>query len=123
MIDLVIDFNNPESRSKLWDCLRNLQGEQVIKIKRRSKGRSLQENRYYWSVVLAYIADYTGHNPNQVHEYYKHEFIPLVKFTDDYRLTTSDLTHDQIWDFIDKIRLDAKDRFNISIPDPDGVIL
>jgi hypothetical protein len=123
MTDLVIDFDRSESRQFLYSVLKDLKGEQVIKIKKRSKGRSLQENRYYWSVVLAYIADYTGHNPNQVHEYYKHELIPLVKFTDDYRLTTSDLTHDQIWDFIDKIRLDAKDKFNISIPDPDGVIL
>lgn len=123
MTDLVIDFDKPESRQFLYGILKGLKGEQVIKIKTRSKGRSLKENRYYWGVAIQYIADYTGQNPNQVHEFYKHEFIPLVKFADDYRLTTTDLTHEQIWDYIDKVRLDAKQRFGILIPDPDGVIL
>lgn len=123
MTDLIINFDRPESRQFLYGILKNLKGEQVIKIKNRSKGRSLKENRYYWGVVLAYISDFTGHDTNQVHEHYKHEFIPLVKFTDDYRLTTTDMTHEQIWDYIDKVRLDAKERLGVLIPDPDGVIL
>lgn len=123
MIDLVIDFAKPESKSKLWSCLKNLQGEQVIKIKRRSKGRSVPENRYYWGAVIGTISNYTGHSPWYLHEYYKHKFIPLVRFTDDTRLTTTDMTHQEIWDYIDLIREEVQTVLELSIADPDGVIL
>lgn len=123
MTDLVIDFNDPLQKQALYAILKDLTGEQVIKIKKRSKGRSMQENKYYWGVLLAYIADFTGDDPTYLHEHYKHMFIPLVKFTNDYRLTTTDMAHEEIWDYIDKIRIHAKDFFNLSIPDPDGVIL
>lgn len=123
MIDLVIDFSDPRSKAKLWEALKGLSGEQVIKIKRRAKGRSIQENKFYWAIVLQYIEDETGVSKYLLHEIFKDMFIPVVKFDDDYRLTTSDLTHEQIWDYIDKIRLWAKDFLNLSVPDPDGVIL
>lgn len=123
MTDLVINFDDPTSKKILWDCLKNLKGEHVFKIKRRSKGRSIQENKFYWGVLLQYIEDETGVSKYLLHEIFKDMFIPLVKFEDDYRLTTSDLTHEQVWDYIDKIRLWAKEFLNLAIPDPDGVIL
>lgn len=123
MADFVINFDDPVSKKILWDCLKSMHGEYVVKIKPRSKGRSVQENKYYWSIVLGYIEDETGMSKYLLHEIFKNMFIPIVKFEDDYRLTTSDLTHEQIWDYIDKIRLWAKDFLNIAIPSPDGVIL
>lgn len=123
MKDLVINFDNPLEKQALYASLKELKGVQVIKIKKKSKGRSLQENKYYWGVVLPYIADYTGQSAYILHEHFKNQFIPLVKFTDDYRLSTSDMTHDQIWEYIDMIRQFAKDFLGLAIPDPDGVIL
>lgn len=123
MKDLVINFDKGIEKQALYSTLKDLKGEYVIKLKKKSKGRSLQENKYYWGVVLAYISNYTGHNTLTIHEFLKHEFIPYVKFEDDYRLTTTDLTHDQIWEYIDKIRHWAKDFLNLDVPDPDGVIL
>ncbi|QRQ99759.1 hypothetical protein [Dyadobacter sandarakinus] len=120
MTDLVINFDAPDSKLVLYDALRSLRGEHVIKIKKRSKGRSLQQNKYYW-VILQYIADYTGHSTVFLHEYYKHEFIPLVKFQDDYRLTTSDMTTQQISDYIDLAREHAAS-LEVVVPDADGVI-
>lgn len=123
MIDLVINFDKPMDKQAFYSLLKNLSGEQVIKIKPRSKGRSLQENKYYWSVVMGYIEDYTGCNKILIHETMKSEFIPLVKFSDDYKLTTTDLTHYQMWEFINNVRQWAKDFLKLDIPDPDGVIL
>lgn len=122
-MDFVINFNDPKSKEVLWSHLRSLQGEQVIKIKRRSKGRSVPENRYYWGAVIGQISSYTGHSPWYLHEYYKHKFIPLVRFTDDSRLTTTDMTHPEIWDYINLIREEVQQILGLSIADPDGVIL
>lgn len=123
MIDLIVDFNDPKSKEKLWECLRTLSGEQIIKIKRRVKGRSIQENRYYFGVLLSYIADETGLDPIFLHEYYKYKFIPMVKFDDVSRLSTADMTHEQLWDYMKLIADDVKKVFGFSVPDPDGVIL
>lgn len=123
MIDLVIDFGVPLQKQGLYGILKDLKGEYVIKIKKRSRGRSIQENRYYWGVCLAYIEDYTGVDKAILHDVFKNRFIPLVKFADDYRLTTTDLTHEQVWEFINMVRLWAKDFLGLAIPDPDGVIL
>jgi len=123
MTDLVIDFNNPLQKQALYGILKGLSGEQVIKIKKRSKGRSLQENKYYWKVVIGYISEFTGEDPTYLHEVYKHRHIPKVKFIDEARLTTTDMTHEEVWGYIDMVRMDAKITLGLEIPDPDGVIL
>lgn len=123
MQDLVINFDKVQDKQALYSIFKDLKGEYILKIKKKSKGRSIKENRYYWGVVLAYISAHTNHNSVYLHEIFKHEFVPLVKFDDDDHLTTSDMTHEQIWDFINKVRYWAKDFLNLSIPDPDGVIL
>lgn len=123
MVDYVADFNDLESKNKFFDFIKSLDGEYIIKFKRRKKGRSVQENKYYWSIIIGYISDYTGHHPLYLHEYYKYKFIPCVKFTDESRLSTADMTHDEIWDYINWIREDAKTTLGLNLPDPDGVIL
>ncbi|MCF0059886.1 hypothetical protein LXM26_00165 [Dyadobacter sp. LJ419] len=72
---------------------------------------------------MGYISEFTGHDPVYLHEVYKHRHIPFVKFIDEARLTTTDMTHEEIWAYIDLVRMDAKIRLGILIPDPDGVIL
>jgi len=123
MTDLVINMDNPLEKQALYAILKNCKGEQVIKIKKRSRGRSLQENKFYWGVVLSYISEFTGEDPTYLHEVYKHRHIPKVKFIDEARLTTTDMTHEQVWEYINLVRMDAKITLGISIPDPDGVIL
>lgn len=123
MIDLVINFDKGLDKQALYAILKDLKGEQVIKIKKRSKGRSLKENAYYWGVVLQYISDFTGENKVILHETYKMRHIPDVKFLDGSRISTSDMTHEEIWNYIDLVRMDAKIRLGVEIPSPDGVIL
>jgi hypothetical protein len=122
-MDFVIDSKKRETKQILYDCLRNLDGEYIVKIKKRVKGRSLKVNAYYWGVVIGTVSDYTGHDPTYLHEYFKYKFIPAVKFTDVSRLTTSDMTHEEIWAYINLIRVDVKSVLNLDIADPDGVIL
>lgn len=54
-----------------------------IEIKRHSERRSLGQNRRYW-VAIAEIASETGHSPDEIHTYAKHEFLPrrLVSLND-----------------------------------------
>jgi hypothetical protein len=43
--------------------------------------RTLSQNRYYWGVVLKIISDDTGHEPEELHEFFKKKFIPAKDIT------------------------------------------
>jgi len=118
MTDLVIDFGSEESKAMLWHNLRGLSGQYLVKIKRKSKRRSIQVNRYYWGCVLAYISTETGENPVRLHETYKERFIPNIVFLDEYDLSTASLNTDEMWEYIEMIRQHALDFLNTRIPDP-----
>ncbi|MGA9651927.1 hypothetical protein [Pedobacter sp.] len=123
MVNLVIDFDNPLEKQALHAIFKDLKGKQVIKIKKYSAGRSLQQNRYYWGCVLTYISEFTGHDPAYLHEVYKFRHIPHVKFIDEYALSTADMTKEEITDYIDLVKMDAKIRLGLVIPESDEVII
>lgn len=50
-------------------------GNYLLSIKRRYKTRSLDQNAYYWGVVVALIADYIGETPDETHEILKSMFL------------------------------------------------
>ena len=122
-MDFIIDFNKPDSKALLREHLRSLKGEYVIKVVKKSKVRSLQINKYYWSVVLKYISDFTGASTDYLHEVFKYRFIPQVVFSDDFLLSTQDLTNEECWSYIEKIREFAFNELGVNIPTPDGVLL
>jgi len=49
-----------------------------IVIRKHKSKRSLEQNSYYWSVVVPILADYIGHdNPEDCHEDLKLQFNPV----------------------------------------------
>ena len=122
MKDLVIDFDRNFEKQGLYSILKELKGKYKIKLEKFSKKRSLKVNSYY-RVVLRYISDETGHSEAFLHELFKEEFIPQVKFVEDFILTTTDMTNEVMWNYIMKIREWAWEFLNCLIPDPTEVIL
>jgi len=122
-MDFVIDFNKAESKALLREALSTLKGEYIIKVVKKSKVRSLQINKYYWAVCLKYISDFTGASTDYLHEVFKYRFIPEVNFSDEFLLTTQDLTNEECWNYITKIREFALNELGVNIPDSDGVLL
>jgi hypothetical protein len=47
-----------------------------VTIQRLRATRSQQQNKYYWSVVIATLAEHTGYTPDELHEVLKQKFIP-----------------------------------------------
>jgi hypothetical protein len=50
-------------------------GKWEIEVVRRREKRSGQQNRLLWAIYTA-IADATGHTPEEIHDYFKHKFLP-----------------------------------------------
>jgi len=122
MKDLVVDFDRGLEKQGLYAILKDLKGKYKIKLAKYSEKRSNKVNAYY-RVVLRYISDETGHSEAFLHEVFKEEFIPHVKFEEDFILTTTDMTNEVMWAYIMKIREWAWDFLNVFIPDPLEVIM
>lgn len=100
-------------------------GPVVVKIERPSSSRSAQANRYYWGVVLALIAEHTGYEQDELHEYFKKRFNPATVALGEAEETiggsTAKLDTTAFHDYVERIRRFAETELDVRIPDPNEV--
>src|SRR5262245_8324140 len=92
--------------------------------------RSLEQNRFYWGVVLRTIAEYTGHSTDELHEYFKAHLLPKhlaicdgngeVKGELVVGGSTRRLDKVQFSEYVDGIRQFALEKLDLDIPGPEG---
>jgi len=97
----------------------------VIVSKRKQK-RSLNQNNYYWGVVLKTIGDELGYFVEDMHKTFATMFLKqIIKIGNEeietYKSTTK-LTTDEFEDYLQKIRMFASSELDIIIPLPNEVL-
>lgn len=120
-MDFVIDFSKPFEKAAFIASLNKLKGEQVIFIKKKSKQRSGQQNKYYW-VVLEYISESTGFTPFELHVLFREQFLSWVQVGDDFSFSTTGLTTEQFSGYIDLIRTFAETFLGVICPDAQSFV-
>lgn len=117
-------------RTGISRALQSAEGQAVEVILRPlKKTRSAQANRYYFGVVLALIAEETGHHKDELHEFFKDEFLTpkVIRLEDDaggaierkIHPSTTRLTTKEFTDYVERVREFALHRLNIVIPTPE----
>jgi hypothetical protein len=91
--------------------------------------RSLEQNRYYFGVVLRTIAEHTGHTVDDLHEFFKAHCLPKhLAICDGNGVLQGDLVVGgstrqldkvQFGEYVESIRQFAAERLDVTIPDPD----
>ena len=105
------------------------EGAQVeIAVTVRRTVRSLQQNAYYWGVVIQVISDHTGYTPDEVHEFLKMKFIPKRlalsdgngEIRDEFVIggSTRKMNTIQFGEFMEDCRRFAAETLDCFIPDP-----
>lgn len=116
-----VQWDSPASVSSWVATLENKPVEITIR-KRRAK-RSDQANRYYWSVVVALVAEYCGYEPEEAHDALKLMFLtdhtadgplPLVK-------STAKLTQSEFSDYIERVKRWAATDLGVVIPEANEI--
>ena len=101
--------------------LRSKEGKRVYYMITESKPpRTLQQNAYYWAVVVQHLSDFTGDDPESTHEDLKERFLPRF-FTEDgkpVQKSTARLTTGEFTTYIDRCIAFAAEH-GVSIPSPD----
>jgi len=129
---MLVNVQHGKILSTDWErALRALpDGQYQAIIRKKRSVRSLNQNRYYWGVVLNLIADHTGQPADDIHEYLADLFLSEVK---DIELagvirrvrthpTTTKLNTEQFSQYIDSIRSWAAWELEVRIPGPTEVL-
>ncbi len=92
-------------------------GEQVIEFIETT--RTDAQNKYYW-VVLSIMASELGTTPNELHEYFKSEFLPTQEYFTMIRhkrmSSTTEQSKDQMTGYLNKVIQFAAEQ-GVIIPD------
>jgi hypothetical protein len=113
------------------DYLHGLNGKRVqVTVEKIKHSRTIQQNRYYWGVVVKLIAQHTGHDPEQIHELLKIMFSPKWHITlnasfagNTLSIPTSTTRMDtlQFVDYTERCRVWATEFLRLQIPLPGEV--
>lgn len=99
-------------RSRWIAAIANMAGDVEIIIRKPVKERSVNQNAYYWAVVIKLLTESTGHSSAEQHKAMKNRFLG--------GRSTSSITTKEFEDYIEQIRAWAGEQ-NIIIPDPERV--
>jgi len=109
-------------RKEFDDYVRSLDGKTVeIVLRLPKKGRSTQQNRYYFGVVVRLVSESTGYTTDEAHDALRLMFlsdnsraIPTIR-------STTALSTKEFEEYIEKIKVWAAETLNCYIPDPSSV--
>lgn len=104
-------------------------GDVVVTVQRKRPSRTVNQNAYYWGVVLKAIADETGQDIESIHEAMKRE-CNAVRVEMANRSTgemfdawvggsTASLNVNDFYDYVERCRAWAGTFLGLEIPDPD----
>lgn len=92
-------------------------------VVKRKKIRSLEQNKYYWGVVVLMIAEQMGEDKETVHEILKNKFNPIRVVLPDQTISeyggeTKKLDTKQFGEYISLIKRWSFEFMEITIPEP-----
>jgi hypothetical protein len=103
--------------------------EMELSLTRLRSTRSLEANAYYWGVVLAILADYTGYSADELHDVCRAKFLSKQlavcngngEIVGEFVLggSTRKLTTQEFYDYVERIRVWMRDDLDCPTDDPD----
>lgn len=118
-----LDTTNVSNKSEFFKVLKSLPpGNYDITIKPHRKGISKSQRGYYRGVILPIISEFTGEEPERLHEIFCNLFlkqdVELKGSIVEIVRTTSGLTTVEAEEYFRKVREYAQDILEIKIPLP-----
>jgi len=101
-----------------------LEGKRIEQMLRVEKSqRSLNQNSYYWGVVLDILSKHTGYEIDELHEILKYKFLQVATSSEgkepyQYVKSTTKLNTAEMEEYLDRIKRWAAMELSCVIPDP-----
>ena len=100
----------PAEQAILMETLAQYPGKLDFVIRRPLQEREINQNNYYWGVVLALISEASGHAVAKLHKHFKEQLLGPDA-------STKKLSKKDFANYVEQIRAWAA-TWNIKIPDP-----
>ena len=126
-MNILIDFSSEEDKKKLFGILKKLKGRQSISIEKFRDGRSGNQNRYYWGIIVNGLASEFGYFRDEIHQLLRQKFLgytrqnPITGKTEQFVRSTTDLNTEEMEQYLESIRVWALSEFSVYLPTPNEI--
>jgi hypothetical protein len=94
-------------------------GQYFVTVQKQKKTRSLNQNGYYFGVVVAMIAEKLGYTPDETHQSLRTQFLSEKHESGLSRIkSTSELSTVEFEKYLEVVRMFASEFLNLYIPLP-----
>lgn len=127
MASLIVDFSSQQDKARLFNVLKNLSGKHSISIEKFRNGRSSNENRYYWAVIVNGLASEFGYFRDEMHQLLRQKFLgytrenPITGKTEHFTRSTTTLSTKEMEEYLESIRVWALTEFSVFLPLPNEI--
>lgn len=90
----------------------------VLQINRSKAKRSLNQNRYYWGVVISLFSQATGYSSNEAHQTLANMFLRYDKQDKQFVRSTTELDTKGFEDYTEQCRVFMWHELNVHVPLP-----
>ena len=67
-------INNTQDKQTLFNYLKELETDYIVKVKKQRNNRSNMQNNYYWACIVQPLAEELGYFPDEMHDTLKIKF-------------------------------------------------
>lgn len=120
---MIIKFNT----SKLDSLFKKLEsyckdsGFYVLEIKRSKDKRSLNQNKYYWGVIITLFAQHTGYTTNESHQELARLFLGYDHDGKTFTRSTTELDTKEFEKYAEQCRFFMSENLGINVPLPNEI--
>lgn len=90
----------------------------ILQVNRSKAKRSLNQNRYYWGVIVTLFSQATGYTSNEAHQTLAGYFLKYEKDGKQFVRSTTDLDTKQFEDYAEQCRVFMWQELNVHVPLP-----
>ena len=126
-MNILIDFANEDDKKRLFGVLKKLKGKHSISIEKFRDGRSGNQNRYYWGIIVNGLASEFGYFRDEIHQLLRQKFLgytrqnPISGKTEQFVRSTTDLNTEEMEEYLESIRVWALSEFSVYLPLPNEI--
>jgi hypothetical protein len=67
-------INNSQDKQTLFNYLKELDTDYIVKVKKQRNNRSTMQNNYYWACIVQPLGESLGYFPDEMHDTLKVKF-------------------------------------------------
>lgn len=124
-MEIIYNSAEEQDKKRLYRVLKNLSGGVYkINIQKIKDARSLNQNKYYWAVVVSVLASELGYFKDEMHMLLRRKFLgytkvnPVTGEEEVFARSTTDLNTAEMEEYLEFIRVWAINSLDIYIPLP-----